>query len=226
MINYYPDCEDYAKNILQRIPVLRTKQLTRALYKLSPYITSLEEARLTLKKVQTRGYLFMSPDGYTVSRGAYSVASNDRHLLNVNPAGREFAIPEIGKLLYEKRLITSATDAFWIACDFLPYSYEFIANLAHPWSLCFTEDSSAKSKVYQITKIKKGEGYQMAEVLKSLPEVPKEARDYIVRIAILEDEREKDIIPHLGFRYFCSIDEKKARGYTVIEKREDKDIWE
>lgn len=226
MINTYQECEEYAKNILQRIPVLRTKQLARALYQMCPNVTSLSEAMFTLKRVQRKGYLFMSPDGFTVTRGAYSVATNDRLLKEIDTKSSEFAIPKIGPELQKKRLITNAMDCFWIVCDFLPYSYEFIANLTPPWAVCFdVKSASEKSKVYEITKIKRGDSYQTSEILKALPQVAPEAKDNIIRIAVLEDPREKDIVPPLGFKFICTIDESRPRGYTIIEKREGKQIW-
>lgn len=226
MVTYFSDCEEYAKNILQRIPILRTKQLAKALYKLSAYVSGEEEALIFLHKIQRRGYLFMSPDGFTLSRGAYSMAANDRLLTTVDYANGQFAIPDIGPTLYKKNLITSATDCFWIVCDFLPYSYEFIANLTPPWSVCFdVKGSDGKNRVYQVMKIKKGDAYQTAMILKSLPQVPKEVQSNIIRIALLEDPREKDVIPAAGFKFLCTIDERKRRGYTIIEKREGNEIW-
>ena len=222
----YQECEEYVRNIMQRIPVLRIKQLARALYKLCPTITSTTEAMLTLNKIQRKGYIFMSPDGFAITRGAYSVATGDRLLTKVNSKIGEFAIPDMGPLLQEKRLLTSATDCFWIACDFLPYSYEFIANLTPPWSVCFDAKSSdGLTKVYEVAKVKKGEGYQTAEILKSVPPVPDEAKSGIIRVAILEDIKEKDILPAVGFKFLCTIDENKPRGYKVIEKREGSQIW-
>lgn len=226
MVNSYQECEEYARNILQRIPVLRTRQIVKALYKLCPYITSEEEALLTMRKIQRKGYLFMSPDGYTVNRGAYSIATDDRFLNDIDNKYGDYAVGNLGQALQKKRLLTSATDCFWIACDFLPYSYEFIANLTPPWSICFdVKTSDETSKVYQVMKIRGGDAYQAAEIIKSLPRVPEEVRSNIIRIAVLEDPREKDIVPHQGFKFICTIDESKARGYTLIEKREDDEIW-
>lgn len=226
MMYSYQECEEYIKNISQRIPVLRTKQLARALYKLSPAISSTTEAMLTLQKVQRKGYILLSPDGFAITRGAYSIATNDRLMANLNTKVGEFAIPRIGPMLQEKKLITSATDCFWFACDFLPDSYEFIANLTPPWAICFDAmTSSGQNKLYQVAKIKRGEVYQAAEKLNSLPPVPKQVHDSIVRIAVLEDPNERHVLPPLGFRFICRIDEGAPRGYKIIEKREGDQIW-
>ena len=183
---------------------------------------------LTLRTIQNRGYFFMSPDGYALSRGAYSTLTGDKTLSGICAERKEFALPEVGQKLQKSHLLTSATDAFWVVCDFLPDSFEFIANVTPPWSVCFAATGEqGVSKVYEIAKISRGNVNQIMELFRTLPKVPEDDRKQIVRIIILEDWKDAPKVRDgFGIKYVIGINETRPRGYQIIRKMEGDKLWD
>ena len=226
-MNYYfnyKQCEDAVREIMQKVPVLRARQLGKIIYQISDGVTVYESALIALRKIQRRGYIFLSSDGWVLSRGAAGLVAGDDNLTELDTMS-EFALGDITPDLVRLGMVSSTIDCFWPCIEFYPGSKEFIANLTPPWSICFETSRSGNNKLYEIMKVPKGQEYTSAEILKQLPPVDEQARKDVIRVAFIEDEKAMDILPRCGIKYFCVADEMLGRGFRIIGKREDEERW-
>lgn len=220
--------QNLIRDIMKRVGICRTKQLVNCLKKNNKEIKD-EDAMNILKALQRNRYLLLSQDGWAMTIGAYMQFADDKFFDKIITASTEFAIPyDIGtKLEKDKCVNTDLVDCLWIMADMMPDSKEFIIG-NFPWSICFdTEnDDTKESRIFQITKIPKGMGRTRNMLIKSLPAIDSDGlKKCIRRIALVDDENDAWLVPHLGFYFVCVVDEKSPTGYKIIEKRTGDEVW-
>lgn len=92
--------------------------------------------------------------------------------------------------------------AFRLVLEFLPDSMNFICS-QYPWLLSFTKEQF----IVQVCKIAKDMELTTSMMIAQIP-VPQEDRQYIKRIAILDDGCDITKIRAVGFSNYCTIDDQ------------------
>ena len=181
-------------------------------------------------------------DGYIMTRGAYVYLTNDKFFDNVDLNDNIRIKEKMSVIRFEKdnkRVVTKTgdtkdlisqvekdrIDAMWVVADMMPGSKNFIAS-AYPFIFTYTNEDQENAKLYEITKISKKNEFAKIELLKRLPTITdKQARETIRRIAIVEDENHAWEVPHIGFKFICTIDPNEPQNFKVVEKRDNENMW-
>lgn len=243
--NYY---HDFVRGILKKLPVLKTKQLIKAItnYYYEDDLMSEEKAQLILNNMQSHGYLLLSENGWAMTKGYYKTITNDRFLDNLASKGYYY-LPEqfdvydsqhkwqscekIEDLIdeYHKNLI----NCFWVIVDMFPEGYSFMIT-QEPYNAMFI--STNQDGEYMLYEVMYVHYYSMRfidEILKNVCKAgsPKddnletEGHDFIHKIVILEEESSAYQIPYTGIDYICVIDDKTNTNYRIVEDRTKQDRW-
>ena len=226
MIYNMEEYGEFLDNILKKIKLCYTWQLVRCLTNTFKDMTE-QFAIEIIFALQRQGHVLLSEDGWAMTKAMYQNLSGDKFFEKLEVT-RSFRIPAIDYEVKKSNFYDAQIDCFTIAVDLLPESINF-AKGEDPWCFIFdtqTPESEGSGKLFQITKIPKEIEIARIEYLKSLPKIEDEAtKKVITRIAIIEDERHAWMVPHIGFTNIVKIDPKRARGYSVIEKREGDKVW-
>lgn len=108
--------------------------------------------------------------------------------------------------------------AFRLVIEFLPDSQDFNINFS-PWLISFLRGNN----LVQICFIERDMEYVMSRMIADKP-IPAEERNFIKRIAILENGCDVDKVRKAGFAYFCHVD--AGYGLKIIRKNNDvQDAW-
>ena len=243
MIYGKDDYEELIRNLLKRVPVLRTKQLRIAMQKAFEGMTE-SVASAILVALQRQGYLLLTDDGWTITKGQYLKLTGDKFFDETRERGRE--LNKLGSKvhIYEidgaDRIKTEASieelmgkkmkdivDCMWAVTDMMPDSEEFILSCP-PFSLSFATpgDEENPGKIFEIIKINSSSEDATVRLLFDLPKIEeKEMKSYIHRIAIIENPDHAWKVPYLGFSAICCLDENEDCGFRVIEKRPNEEAW-
>lgn len=223
MANIIDNYNNFTKDILKRIGILKTKQLVICLKK--KFDIDDEKALFILKGLQKNRRLFMSQDGWTMTPGTYLQLTGDKFYDKTTTNPVDFAITfDIGKTL---NIDNDIVDSMWAVAYAMPESEEFIIT-NYPWKMCYITKASEEKQgiLYQILVVRKGDEFATNMMLKSLPNITSRGmRNALRRIAIIEDERHAWAIAHLGFETIYAVDETSPDGLRILEKRESDDIW-
>lgn len=226
MIFHLSEYEAVVQKVFEKTPVIKTEQLILFLTK----TFAISDAELPLKilhALQRNGTLFLSKDGWTVSKpfGEWAFASSRCSDNDGNGLGEIEPVLRLGQI-QSLRNIWDITDCFWLLLDSLPDSMDFVIPQV-PWSLAFylkTPDETVK--LCELVRIRSGEEFIKGELLKCLPKIEnREAREGIMRIAVMDDETRIWTVPHIGFTHICKLDDENGHHYRVIEKRAQEEVW-
>lgn len=227
MANIVEDIQDYVKEILNKVGLLKTKQLQ--LFVSNKYQDlSDSEALDVLKVMQRSGYLYMSQDGWAMNKGTYERITGDTFHDKCTLNNYDNVITfDIGK---EMDANLNIVDCLWPVADMAPRSENFVLT-SHPWSVSFAintdkDGNSIQGRLYQVLKVPNGSERIYAELIRQMPKIQdKDTRESIRRIVIIDDENDSWMIPHLGVSCVICLDENEKRGFKIIEKRSDEDLW-
>lgn len=225
MIYHLDEYEPYIRSILKRLPLCYTAQLVRCL--INTYDGMDEKmANEVLLAIQRKGYVYLSSDGWAMTKGMYQRIINDRYSYEENANDKKCRLKNMSEKIKEANVITDAIDCFWLVIDLIPASNNFIVGL-EPWSIVFdTPSKNEDGKLIQITKIAKNKEFARFELLKSLEDdFTKRFRTCIKRFAIIENEAHAPLVPHIGFTHICVLDPNTSRGYRLVEKRTGEEVW-
>ena len=248
MIYGMEEYESFVRNILQKIPLLKTEQLIKCL--INSYNDIDEDvAKNILTAIQRRGYILLSSSGWAMTKRMYKTLSNDVRNIYVKQKNEVTGLydpyfylgdtihvfskdhsketeKQIEDLISQKH--KDIIDCMWIVADMMPESEDFSFGNA-PWTLMFCTNATEKSsgKLFQIVKIPKKTEDSRIEMIKSWPKIKdKETLKNIRRIAIIEDENHAWKVLYLGFTHVIKINENLPKKYEVIgEPRTSKELW-
>lgn len=216
------DYENFVKDLLKKSQIFKTKQLYAFLRK--TFITNDEIIKVVLLNLQRQGYLFMSRDGWTLTKGLYQTLLDDRLFDKIDKdSGSEFKInydiDDICKK-YKKEYVAS----LWVIANFMPKSEHFVeAN--DPFTYTAITEGNKKNTLLEVCYFPHNIAELKGELLRVIPCPSSEGiKDSIRRIAILESPEDAVYVPHLGFTYLIIINENKREGFEIIEHRTE-DVW-
>ncbi len=206
---------------MSKMPVVKVSQLEKALYNLSKNIKTKEDAYFILLNYQRKNHIFLTEDGYALTKQAYIISTNDRGLNDVN---KNDLLPKMENTLKKKKLLTNHIYALNFVIDLLPDSLDFIVNTYPPILLSFEyQNHNGDNIIYEIIKFN-DDIFLTKELLRNMPKYLTEEKEKVIRIAIIDNEDIKKSIPYYGIKYICKIDNRNHRGYKVLEEREG-DLW-
>lgn len=245
MKQFIYECEDIIKNILSKLPILYTEQLVIALKNTFENMSS-EEAMRILKILQKHGYVLLSQSGWAMTKGVYQTLTSDKFYDGIE-MNSDIRIPEKLTIFGNKKVAdehglpketwtalgTSSIeelvpkaylellDCFWIVADMMPLSENFFLGKS-PWHIIFEKENEETGQVilYEITRIPDKKARIRTEALKNIPHVDnKDLQANIRRIAILDSDKNIDLVPHIGFTHICVLNSESPTHYKVKEKR-------
>ena len=249
MIYGMEEYEDFIREILRKVPILKTEQLKICLMNSFNDISE-EVAREILTAIQRRGYILLSKAGWAMTKRMYKDITNDVRGTFIKVKDEETGLYDpyhyleeklsvygkdhnkIIKCDYVENLISEKkkdiVDCMWIIAEMMPASEEFCFGNT-PWTVMFHSPPTEKvdGKLFQISKISSKTEDSRIEMIKSLPKIKdKNLLKNIRRIAIMDDENHAWKIPYLGFTHVLKIDESIPKKYKIIgEPRQMKEIW-
>ena len=236
--------EKYVRNILNECPILYVRQIMNALQKTYPECNDRLCAEI-LKALQRKGRLYLTYDGFVITRGAYLDMTGDKKYDYVDKNGPVRVPEEMSVIKFEANKVRTVIkrggvldlmprgykdvlDAMWIVIDKMPNITELTRSNS-PWIYSFIVGVEGKDELlYQVTKFTKKNESLKAEMIKSLPKIKNEAaRNSIRRIAIIENESHAWAVPYLGFKYICVIDDTVPAHFRVVEDglRKNEELW-
>lgn len=210
-------------NIIQEMGIVKTEQLAIALEK--NFNISRDDALHQLYEAQKDRRVFMSQDGYSMSKAMYFQYTADEFLDRCALSGKEHLIDfDFGS---EYKVDEKYIRPFWIVVGMMPKSNDFCIGKS-PWLVNYIcKDKEDNSILCQITYVPKGEESVMSALIKQLPQLQnKHERDATVRIAIMEDPECEWMLPKLGFKYICKMDDTSPSKYRIVKTRTDEEKWD
>ena len=206
---------------MEKVTIAKTEQLILFLHN---YLESvpLPHAESIVYEAAGHGIFIMTKAGYCMTKPCYSVLSHTIEKEDFQ-AGRSPIFPSVDIPRYHKDVI----DCLWIVLDLLPGSIDFCVGQP-PWIITFTFPGNdfIPPKMAQIARFRAGEEVLMKARIEAQPRLEEPSyRSKIVRFAMLDEEEKTELVPYDGFVYLCKLDEDHLYGYTILEKREGKDLW-
>ena len=223
MIYNLEDYEEYVRGLLKKVPLMRTEQLKICLRK--TFVNMPEDVTQSiLVAIQRRGYLLMSVDGWTMTKGIYVELTGDNAFKNHLSHG-PFRLQEMNEICKNRN--KKIVDLMWLIADLSPSSEDFFFATS-PWDIAFVDEGSEdkQSKIYEIIYVPERSENAKAEALRLLPKMEhKDDRAAITRIAVMENANHEWKIPHKGFKFIVQIDHDSPKHYRVVKKREGEEVW-
>ncbi|MBR0417876.1 MAG: hypothetical protein IJI66_01760 [Erysipelotrichaceae bacterium] len=244
MIIGLDEYERFIRGILKKVPVLKVRQLVKALENNYEDMDS-ALAQSILFAIERKGYVLLSENGWAMTQGAYLTITNDRFFdgivknkayrmpdqlpyYDVDSDNKRYKVRdiELKDALDDKQM--QLIRCMYLVIDMLPDSCEFVAG-EFPWNIMFvTEpDDDKKGMLYQIAYVPKRTEDIEFELMRNLPKVDhQELRDSVRRIVVLENDKSIDKVPYIGITHICKINERTARGYEVLgSPRKRTEAW-
>ena len=216
------DYENFVKDLLKKSQIFKTKQLHAFLR--NTFVTNDEIIKVVLANLQRQGYLFMSRDGWTLTKGLYQSLLEDKLFDKIDRDSNSeykinYDIDDICKH-YHKEYVES----LWVIANFMPKAEAFVeAN--DPFTYSAIIEGKKKNSLLEVCYFPHDIANLKGELLKVIPEpTNEEIKENIKRIAILENEYDKIYVPYLGFTHLIIINDLKRDGFDVIEHRTE-DVW-
>lgn len=226
--------------IVHKLPVIPIRLLIIALINYFEELGSDEKiAFQILKNIQYNGHILLTDNGWAMTKKAYRFYTNDRYpkfdlrsefrlgdKINIYDDGnpqkiiKSVDINDVISHGYKKIL-----DSLWVAFDLLPESRDFIVGM-DPWNIMFcSKYDDEPAHCYEIVRISEDMSNVMKDRLSNLtPIIDPEEQENITRIAIVDKEYQVNMVPKVGFRHICVLDDESDTGYKVIRNRE-KNVW-
>lgn len=185
-----------------------------------------EYIRFLLKKMQSHGELYLSEDGYVMTKGAYITLTNDTRLSNLN--ADSYYMVKRGINYEESRDGKDVIDCMWLLSTMLPHVSEYVIN-SEPWTLQFIvppkEDTA--SRIFQVAKFNRGCETPKALLIESSQrELNLDERKHLRRIALFDDESMAFCTPkNMGFNIVAVVDELQPHHYRILEKKKNSEAW-
>lgn len=222
MIYNVIDYENFVKDLLKKSQIFKTKQLYAFLR--NTFVTNDDVIKVVLANLQRQGYLFMSKDGWTLTKGLYQALLEDKLFDRIDrDSNSEFKINySINDICqnYRKEYVES----LWVVANFMPKSEHFV-EASDPFTYSAIIEGEKKNSLLEVCYFPHDIANLKGELLKVIPEPTKEEiKENIKRIAILEQEEDKIYVPHLGFTHLIMINDNKRDGFDIIEHRKE-DVW-
>ena len=243
MIYGKDDYEELVRNMLKRVPVLRTQQLNISLKKTFQGMTDAVASAILLS-LQRQGYLLLTDDGWAITKGMYLKLTADKFFDETRDRGRE--MNKLGSVIHtyeidgSDRIKTEASidelmgqkmhdivDCMWAAVDMMPDSEDFILSCP-PFTVSFAtpSDEDRDGKLFELIKINAGNEDATIRLLYDLPKIEDaEIKKIVNRVAIIENEAHAWKVPYLGFSAICCLDKNEECGFRIIEKRNSEESW-
>lgn len=181
-------------------------------------------ANSIITAMQCAGEIFISDDGWVMTKGAYVQVTNDRYYENVN-WHHEYRVFGIDK--YCSKKYSDICSCLYILADLLPDADDF-CEMNFPFNLAFVtkESETQPSLCYEVCYIPKAKQDAMRYVFLDMPRIKDEDyKRHILRIAIVENEDMVKKVPYCGFKFICIMNDKSSSRYSVIEKRKTSEMW-
>lgn len=212
----------FVNNILKRMPLLLTEQLIQCLinfYKNKEKITK-QEALEILIALQRQGELYLSQDGWTMTKGMYWRITDDKYRDSVKYDGI-YRIDTIDKVC--SRINKEQISSFWVVVNNMPNSNDF-AVASSPWHFVFTteETKTSPSCLYEVTYLPRSREDGMIPMFRSLPKYNDEYKKNVKRVAIVEN---KSIVWRLPYIGISDVYLAKNNNLELVETRKPEDAW-
>lgn len=213
----------FVNNILSRVPLLLTKQLTQCIVNYYKGQEGIDEnnALQVLFALQRQGELFLSKDGWTMTKGMYWQLTGDKHHDFVSSDGlyRVEKIDKSYKLNSSDQVI-----AFWLVAKYMPDSNDF-SRASSPWNYVFTtkETKTNPSYLYEVAFLPRSREDAIVHMLRVLPKYDvEEFRKHVKRILIVENPNIIWRIPYVGISDIYVIENGNIK---LSESRKPEEVW-
>ncbi len=222
MIYNMIDYENFVKDLLKKSQIFKTKQLYAFLR--NTFVTNDEIIKVVLANLQRQGYLFMSKDGWTLTKGLYQALLEDKLFDKIDrDSGSEFkinyCIDDICSK-YRKEYVES----LWVIANFMPRAEKFV-EASDPFTYSAIIEGKNKNTLLEVCYFPHDIASLKGELLKVIPEPTNDdIKENIKRIAVLENPDDVIYVPHLGFTHLIVINDLKKDGFDIVEHRTE-DVW-
>ncbi len=220
------EVEVFVKDTLRHVSVMTQSLLCSMIYSQFGDTVNAEYIRFLLKKMQSHGDLYLTEDGYVLTKGAYVTLTNDTRLANLQVD--KYCMVKKGINYEESRDGTDIIDCMWLLSTMLPNVSEYVIN-TEPWTLQFIVPPSEKSvsRLFQVAKFKRGfESPKSLLIESSQRELNIDERKHLRRIALFDDEEMAFCVPkNLGFNIVAVVDDMQPHHYRILKKIKNSEAW-
>ena len=220
----YKEYWECLNNIFSKIKILKKRDLINALCNNFIGITE-GEAEHILVTLQARERLIITKDGYVLTKPMYYSLTGDWVEEKLNVHGKVRMQADLQSLV--PTYYTKYIECMPVVIDLMPDSNDFMVG-RKPWLIQFIveDDEGGSSKLYQITRVKKGSEVTEGIILRNLKDkLDAEERDSIRRIVVMEDPELSWRIPYVGITHIVTNDDTESTGYRIVEDRTKENIW-
>lgn len=197
-------------DVLYRMPVMTLGQAvdTASLLFGMPRKNALN----TVKSLAKRGIIIITGNGFVTTKAAYDIVADEYDEPGIKG--------EVRIALFEpKAKFLDCIDCYDTVIDMFPISENFMLT-GKPFQISFVDDE--RGILYEVMRYSKTNGRAWMALLSNMT-YSKEYAAITRRIILLDDEKQKVLVPYYGFTHICVAE--KPGGFRIIEKRDPKYAW-
>ena len=221
--NYF----DFVRKIVDKVHIMKLSQLIMMLQ--GKFDFPEKKCLEIILDAQKNNYFLVSKDGYVMTLGYYLMATDDKFFdgTEINNYYNHINFNFKSYIKDEKGLI----DCMTVVANMMPVSEHFFLP-AEPWDVMYctppelvgVENSDGvvfQPSLYELVYIPKETSSVVCLALNELKVDDLDARPFIKRFAVLEDENDAYKVPYVGFTNIVCI---KKDVLKIIEQRDNP--WE
>lgn len=227
MIYNFDEYKEFAKELFRKVPCMRTEQLKQ--FFIRYYQMDENSAWSIILGLQRAENFWLSSDGWAMTKGMYQRLLHDRF--------KEHVIVDdvycLGKMdEYASQYRPDVIKCLWLVIDMLPQSINFVVS-DQPYNIMFTispkdANDDTPSRLYQLVYISKQNEIVLPEMLRAFPKIKdKTSRNYMRRIALIDNPEAVWRIPYIGFSNIVQYDESiptRCKEIADPDSKRNKDI--
>lgn len=230
VIDDYYRYEAFVKGFMRQFPVIKMDQFDLIIA--NQFDEDINDIRHVKWALQSNNTIIVSTDNWVMTPGMYKSLTR-KYELNFSWSYNTKASPKapnVQEFINQYDLL-STVNCLWLVADMLPYAVN-ITNAYHPFNISFITEPETidgvdiPSRLYQIVYIAKNAKAHLAQ----LASIKDDFRfgvfkENIRRFALVEDEDDISLVPHVGFTRICKVNHKLPEHFEVVEVRSGDDIW-
>jgi len=219
--NAYEYYSDYLVDFINKVGVCKLTQLIKLLKNKGDKLDDKQIEKI-LNYACIDGKILVSQNDYVLSKYKFADVGVKRYQNDLSQGD----LRRIQSDYLPKKIEGDIIDCLWIVIDLMPDSQEFSVGDGLPWSFSWLQGDGEECKVIQLCRIPDREEVTR-EALIASDELNKHLRwrEKVSRIALVDRVDKLYLVPKLGFRNICMLDDSVEAHFKLVEQRNDEDMW-
>lgn len=225
--------KDYVMCIMNKLSLVRTDQLvvciTNKFKNADDALMKKMDKNLAMEillGLQRQGEIYLSEDGWTMTKGMYWRLTDDRYRDNIRYSNI-YKLPAINKVC--EKYNVARTQCMWYIAANMPDAEDF-AITESPWTFAYTTEAKPEkgeiSKLHEVIYFPKTREDALCHILNVIPKIQSDNfKECIERIAIVENKNCEWKIPYVGFTKIYAINHDNENHLELIKDRSNEKIW-